>query len=76
MNISKNEDVFNDPYNPKWILDAENEDSEYNPKEVIFLSQRIKNYCRNNNGRKNYLEFCDNNSETLQDIKNFNPSFI
>ena len=76
-NLSKEEDIFNDdPLNPKWNMDKDDDDNiEYSQKDIELLNERIKNYCEKNKGRKNYLEFCDNNSEIIQSIKDLNPSF-
>ena len=71
--MNAEEDKYNDPFNPKWFLDNDNDKIDYSQKDIELISQKIKNYCEKNNVRKNYLEFCDNNSDTLQSIKNFKP---
>ena len=67
--ISKSDDVFSDPFNPKWYIDDK---KEYSEKDIDTLNQTIKNYCESNKGRKNFLEYCDENSETLATIRKLN----
>lgn len=75
-NFSKNEtDYFNDPFNEKWYKDNDEDNEIYDKNEYNILTQRVKKYCENNQGRKNYLEYCDKNSETLKTIRNMNLSF-
>jgi hypothetical protein len=71
-NMSKESDVFEDPFNPKWVFREDEEKKNYTQKDIDLINERTKIYLRNNQGRKNFLEFCDNNSETLQEIRNLN----
>jgi hypothetical protein len=75
-NLSKNEtDILSDPFNPKWYKDSNEDNITYDKNEYNILTQRVKDYCENNQGRKNYLEYCDKNSETLKTIRSINLSF-
>ena len=67
-------DIWNDPFNPKWYSDESSDKRDYNENEIEILNKKIQNYIENNNGRKNYLEYCDNNSQIINTIKNFNAN--
>jgi hypothetical protein len=51
-------------------MDETLEKREYNNNDIEILNQKIKNYIANNSGQKNFLEYCDNNSKTLETIRN------
>ena len=77
-NLSRDDtdtDFFSDPFNPKWNKDDNEDNRAYDKDEYNMLTQRVKDYCNNNQGSKNYLEYCDKNSETLKTIRNMNLSF-
>ena len=74
MDISKDEDIYSDPFNPKWYIDNNDDEKIYDKRDIELLNKRIQNYCQNNKGRKNYLEYCDNNSQTLNTIRELNNS--
>ena len=63
--------IWNDPFNPEWYKDQSLEEREYNNNDIDLLNQKLKNYIENNCGSKNFLEYCDNNSRTLETIRNF-----
>lgn len=67
----KPEDIWNDPFNPKWYQEDISSEKDYDKIDINYLNQKIQNYIEDNKGRKNYLEYCDNNSQTLNAIKNF-----
>ena len=70
--INDDTDIWNDPFNPKWYSNDPPEKKDFDKKDIDLLNQKIQNYIENNKGRKNYLEYCDNNSETINAIKNLN----
>ena len=76
MNFSsgQNDDIWNDPFNPKWYIDESLKKDNYDKNDINLLNEKIQDYIKNNKGRKNYLEFCDNNSQTLNAIRNFDPN--
>jgi hypothetical protein len=76
MNFSngQNDDIWNDPFNPKWYIDESLNKDNYDKNDINLLNEKIQDYIKNNKGRKNYLEFCDNNSQTLNAIRNFDPN--
>ena len=63
--------IWNDPFNPKWYSEEIN---NYDENDYEVLNKKIKNYIENNKGRKSYLEYCDNNSQTINAIRNFDPN--
>ena len=76
MNFSngQNDDIWNDPFNPKWYADDSLNKKDYDKNDINLLNEKIQNYIESNKGRKNYLEFCDKNSQTLNEIRNFDPN--
>ena len=74
--MSKDEgDIYNDPFNPKWYINQDDDMKIYSKRDIDAINKRIKKYCENNREKKIYLEFCDKNSETLKTIRNLNSSF-
>lgn len=64
-----NSNVYEDPFNPRWYNNENDFNKKIEENDIEIINQRINNYCRENKGRKNYLEFCEQESLAIKTIK-------